>query len=460
MARYFFHHALLPNGWIRDVVIEVTADGMIGSVQPGARDGADEGFAIGLPGLVNAHSHAFQRAMAGLAEVRGSQKDSFWTWRETMYRFAMAVTPEDQRAISAHLQLELLKHGVTALVEFHYLHNHPDGRAYDEPARLSLATVEAARETGIGLTHMPVLYMTSGFDGAPLAARQKRFGLDVDTLMRIAERIRDEVAGEPDMSVGLGAHSLRAVPAEALRDLLAARGALGIEPFHIHVAEQLEEVEDCRRHHSLPPAQWLLENAAIDESWTLVHATHVTATERAGLARSGAAVALCPTTEANLGDGIFPLAEFVDDCGRIALGTDSHVCVSPWEEMRWLEYVQRLKRLERNVMTSPDGDGTGTALIRHLSESAAHVTGRPVGRLEGGYRADLIILDESQPQFAGRSPQKIVDTAIFASSNTPVRHVLVGGRWCIRDGRHEREAEIAGRYSDLLRRFGEGNRMP
>jgi formimidoylglutamate deiminase len=366
------------------------------------------------------------------------------------------VTPEDQLAISAHLQVELLKHGITALVEFHYLHNQPDGRAYDDPAILSLANVEAALETGIGLTHVPVLYMTAGLDGGPLAAHQRRFGVDVEALVKIVGRVRNRIEHERNMATGLGAHSLRAVPPDALRALLSARSALGIDPFHIHMAEQVREVEDCRNHYGLAPVEWLLDNVDVDENWTLVHATHVTGAECARAAETGATVALCPTTEANLGDGIFPLAEFAREGGHIAVGSDSHVCVSPWEELRWLEYVQRLIRRERNVMAGLGNAATGTALIQHLSSSAAHVTGRPVGRLDAGYRADLVVLDDALPQFAGRSPEKVLDTAIFASNVNPVRHVMVGGRWCIRDGRHRRDGDIGARYRDLMQRFGAG----
>jgi len=459
MARYFFDHALLPDGWASDVLIEVTSSGEIASTQCGARQRASDAsidgrFAIGLPGLINAHSHAFQRAMAGLAEFRGPARDTFWSWRDVMYRFAAALTPDDQQAMAAYLHLELLKHGYTALVEFHYLHNRPDGGVYDDPAAMSLATLEAARESGIGLTHLPVLYMSGGFDGAPLTDRQKRFGLDIDGLGRIAEDVRIAAESAPELAAGLAAHSLRAVPASELDTLLGLRETTAFAPFHIHVAEQAREVEDCQKHYGLRPIEWLLANTPVDESWTLVHATHISPAECAALARRGATVALCPTTEANLGDGIFPLPEFCEAGGAVAVGSDSHVCVSPWEELRWLEYGQRLQRQERNIMASPEAS-TGTTLLQHFSRSAPQATGRAVGRLAPGFRADIIVLDDSPPQLEGRIRDSLVDTVIFATSTNPVRHVMVGGRWRIRDGRHESEPMLAERYRRVMGRLAE-----
>ncbi|MDT8318922.1 MAG: formimidoylglutamate deiminase [Xanthomonadales bacterium] len=457
MARYFFDHALLPDGWADNVLITVAPGGAIEEVfamsDAGKNDenAIDGRFAVALPGLVNAHSHAFQRAMAGLAEFRGTARDTFWSWRETMYRFALALTPEDQFAISAWLHVELLKHGYTSLVEFHYLHNQPDGRPYDDPSLMSQATVEAAAETGIGLTHLPVLYMTADLSGTPLTDRQRRFGLDVDTLARITERVRDAVRDEPDMTTGLAAHSLRAVPPAAMTALLDARRTLGVAPFHIHVAEQKQEVEDCRTHLGRPPVDWLLDNAPVDGNWTLVHGTHVSDRACAQLAGTGAAVALCPTTEGNLGDGIFPLLTFVNAGGAIAIGSDSHVSVSPWEELRWMEYVQRLHRQERNVMATSANPHTGTALVQHLSRSAAQVTGRPVGRLAAGNRADLVVLDTAPGQFAGRRAEQVLDTAIFAAHGNPVRHVMVGGKWRVTDGHHVQETPIGDRYRKTQR---------
>mgnify|MGYP006425832005 CR=1 FL=1 len=457
MSRFFFDYALLPQGWTRDVAVEVGADGAFVSVRSvsGAERtqaiAAGEHLSVGMPGIVNAHSHAFQRAMAGLAEYRGNVRDTFWTWREIMYNVAMSITPEDQRDISAHLHIELLKHGYTSLVEFHYLHNQADGSAYDDPAIMSLATLDAARETGMGLTHIPVLYMTADFDGRPLETRQNRFGQSVESLLRIWHALDEVVAGEPDFAIGLSAHSLRAVPPDDLDALLAAFPSRDGCPFHIHIAEQRDEVDASLQHFGKTPVAWLLDRAKVDANWTLVHATHIKVKEYSALAATGATIALCPSTEGNLGDGICPIQGYRDQGGGFAIGSDSHVCVSPWEELRWLEYVQRLHHRERNVMAT-GAESTGAALLRGVYASAANVTGRPVGRIASGARADLVVLDVSSPQLAGRSPARMVDTMIFAGSANPVRHVMVGGTWRIRDGRHESETRIADRYRRVQER--------
>lgn len=460
MTRFFFDHALLPQGWTRDVAIDVGADGNFASVRSVSGSeraqtiAAGEHLGVCIPGIVNAHSHAFQRAMAGLGEYRGSARDTFWTWREIMYKTAMLITPEDQRDISAHLHIELLKQGYSSLVEFHYLHNQPDGKAYDDPAIMSLATFDAAQESGIGLTHIPVLYITADFDGRPLEARQKRFGQTVESLLRIWQTLDEVVGGKPDFATGLSAHSLRAVPPDDLEALLASSPSQAGCPFHMHIAEQQGEVEASLKQHGTTPVAWLLDHAQVDESWTLVHATHVTKEEYLALAATGATIALCPSTEGNLGDGICPVQGYHDQGGSFAIGSDSHVCVSPWEELRWLEYVQRLHHQKRNVMAIGNGS-TGAALLHGLCSSAASVTGRSVGRIATGARADLVVLDLRSPQLAGRSPATVIDTMIFASNDNPVRHVMVGGVWRIRDGRHRSETGVADRYRQVQERVME-----
>lgn len=457
MTHYFCDHALLPQGWTSDVAIDVGADGAFASVRSVSATEREQAIAAGehlslcIPGIVNAHSHAFQRSMAGLAEYRGNARDTFWTWREIMYKTAMLITPEDQRDISAHLHIELLKHGYTSLVEFHYLHNQPDGTAYDDPAIMSLATVDAAQESGIGLTHIPVLYMTADFDGRPLDRRQKRFGQTVESLLRIWQAVDDVVGDKPDFATGLSAHSLRAVPPDALEALLASWHNQAGGPFHIHVAEQQAEVDASLHQLGTTPVSWLLDHAQVDENWTLVHATHISKAEYLALAATGATIAVCPSTEGNLGDGICPTQGYHEQGGGIAIGSDSHVCVSPWEELRWLEYVQRLHLQERNVMAIGN-ESTGAALLRGLYSSAANVTGRPIGRIATGARADLVVLDGTSPQLAGRSPASIIDTMIFASNLNPVRHVMVGGIWRIRNGSHKSEMRVADRYRQVQER--------
>ncbi|EIL92811.1 formimidoylglutamate deiminase [Rhodanobacter spathiphylli] len=396
-----------------------------------------------LPGMPNLHSHAFQRAMAGLAERRSKAEDSFWSWRETMYAFAAAITPEQLKAIASQLYVEMLKSGYTRVCEFHYLHHQPDGTPYAQPAAMSLALIEAAREAGIGLTLLPVLYMSGGFDGRALSARQRRFGHSVDGYLRLLESLR---AHEDDaVRVGIALHSLRAVPEQALAEVLASPLAR-TGPIHIHIAEQIGEVQDCLATRGARPVEWLFEHADVDERWCLVHATHLTEAETAQLARSGAVAGLCPTTEANLGDGLFPLADFLDAGGTLGVGSDSHISISPVEELRWLEYGQRLATRHRNIAARQQGDSVGETLWRAALAGGARASGAPVGELRAGARADLIVLDDASPLLAARDTRSLIDSFLF-SGNTPlVRDVMVGGRWQVRDFRHRDEAAIAARY--------------
>ena len=308
-----------------------------------------------VPGIANLHSHAFQRAMAGLAERQTNPEDSFWTWRETMYRFAARFDPDTLHAVAAQLYVEMLEAGYTSVCEFHYLHHAPDGRPYADPTAMSRALIAAAQAAGIRLTLLPVLYMSGGFDGRPLGERQRRFGHDLDGFLGLLDALR--VDASDTLRIGCALHSLRAVPADAMRDVLAALPAAS--PIHIHIAEQLGEVQDCIALRGARPVEWLLANAAVDRHWTLVHATHLTGAEVQGIAGSGATVAICPTTEANLGDGLFPLRPYLDAGGRWGVGSDSQISVSPIEELRWLEYGQRLATHHRNISVQPDGNSVG-----------------------------------------------------------------------------------------------------
>ena len=330
-----------------------------------------------VPGMTNLHSHAFQRAMAGLAERRSNAEDSFWTWREVMYAFAGTIGPDELRAIAAQLYVEMLKAGYTQVCEFHYLHHQPDGTPYADPATMSLALIEAAREAGIGLTLLPTLYMTGGFDGRPLSERQRRFRFDVDGYLDLIERLGAHES--PRVRIGAALHSLRAVPESAMRSVLAC-ASLRDRPIHIHVAEQIGEVQDCLAVRNARPVEWLLDHAPVDARWCLVHATHLSDDEVTRLAASGAVAGLCPTTEANLGDGVFPLREYLDARGRIGVGSDSHISVSVVEELRWLEYGQRLMTRRRNVSASRSSPDTGATLFRYDNGSnlIASVSGAAV----------------------------------------------------------------------------------
>ncbi len=409
----------------------------------------------GVPGLVNAHSHAFQRAMAGLAETRGGEADSFWSWRETMYALAARFDPESLHAVAAQAYAEMLEAGYTHVCEFHYLHHAPDGRPYAPAGVMAEALIAAARETGIGLTLLPTLYMAGGFDGRPLVPRQRRFAHALDDYLELVGTLR--ACAPPDVSVGIALHSLRAVPADALRVVLAS-GLAARGPVHIHIAEQTGEVEDCLAATGQRPVAWLLDHAPVDARWSLVHATHIDAAESARLARSGAVAVLCPTTEANLGDGVFPLGAFLDAGGRIAIGSDSNVSISVVEELRWLEYGQRLQRCARNLCATPAQPHCGARLLQ-----LARAGGRQAAGLDaddGAAAPAEVLLDAEHPLLAARAADAVLDSWIFAGNAPLVREVRVGGRTVVHAGMHVQRGAIAVRYRQALARLRGGGAAP
>jgi len=401
-----------------------------------------------LPGIPNIHSHAFQRAMAGLAERQRDPADSFWTWRELMYRFAGRIDPETQYAIAAQLYAEMLASGYTSVCEFHYLHHQPDGRPYADPAAMSQAIIAAARDTGIRLTLLPVLYMSGGFDGRALSERQQRFGHSVQDYLSLLAQLR--ALQDDTLRVGVALHSLRAVPAHALAEVLAAIGDQPL-PVTIHCAERQAGVDECLAIRGARPVQWLLEHAAVDARWTLVHATHLTPGEVSAIAASQAVVALCPTTEANLGDGLFPLREFLAQDGRIGIGSDSNVSVSPVEELRWLEYGQRLALRQRNIGVSPMQTSTG----RNLFERC--VAGGLQSSQQVGQAGDTVHLAVASPLLAGVTEGDLHDRFVFAGNQPLVHAVVVAGRTVVRDGRHVDSADIAARYGKAMRTLLSGD---
>ena len=452
MTVLFAESALLPDGWARDVRLTIDdRTGDLAAVEVGADPvGAERLDGPVLPGMPNLHSHAFQRAMAGLAEAAELDPGSFWSWRRVMYRFAEALGPDDLATIAAQLQIEMLKAGYTAVAEFHYLHNAPDGRPYGDPAELSRALLAAATRSGIGMTLLPVLYQTSGFGGLAPSEGQRRFILSTDRFLSLVEDMTAATRGDGQFRVGVAPHSLRAVPPDALTQMLA--GIEATAPVHIHIAEQVGEVEECLAWSGTRPVDWLLDHQPVDARWCLVHATHLTPDEMTALARSSAVAGLCPTTEANLGDGLFPLEAFQAAGGIWGIGSDSHVSVSPVEELRWLEYGRRLVTLRRNVAALP-GQSTGAGLWSRALDGGAAACGRRIGALRPGYRADLLVLDGEHPLTYGRTGDRLVDALVFAGNANLVRHVLVGGRWRVRDGRHEAEAETAAAYRRVLDRL-------
>ena len=449
--KYFADYVWLPQGWDEGVGIDADA-GKIAALHNGSAraQGAEYLGCYVLPGMPNLHSHAFQRAMAGLAERQTNPSDSFWTWRETMYAFASRIGADDLQAIAAQLYVEMLKAGYTHVCEFHYLHHQPDGRPHADLAAMSLALIAAAREAGIGLTLLPTLYMTGGFDGRPLSERQQRFGFEVEGYLRLLQQLGK--MENSTLRVGVALHSLRAVPEMALREVLAAAETKD-RPLHIHIAEQIGEVQDCLALRGARPVEWLLDHAEVNERWCLVHATHLTDAETARLAQTGAVAGLCPTTEANLGDGLFPLKAYLDAGGVLGIGSDSHISVSPVEELRWLEYGQRLVTRHRNIAVSESSASVGENLWGDALFGGALATGAAIGVLEEGSRTDLIVLDDFAPQLAARSADDVVDSFIFSGNANLVRHVMVDGAWLVRDGRHRDEERIAQRYRETVMRL-------
>ena len=450
-VRWRADHAWLPEGFVAGADL-VAADGRFVAGADGK--GAASSAQWVLPGMPNLHSHAFQRAMAGLAERQSNPDDSFWTWREVMYAFAGRIGPDELRAIAAQLYVEMLKAGYTQVCEFHYLHHQPDGSPYADPAAMSLALIEAAGETGIGLTLLPTLYMTGGFDGRPLLERQRRFRFEVDGYLRLLERLHALESAR--MRVGVALHSLRAVPEAAMRSVLES-GLARDCPIHIHVAEQIGEVQDCLALRNARPVEWLLDHAPVDARWCLVHATHLVDAEMRRLAASGAVVGLCPTTEANLGDGLFPLKSFLEAGGRIGIGSDSHISVSTVEELRWLEYGQRLTTRRRNVVASRSSPSTGEILFRVALAGGTQASGVAVGTLRAGARADFVVLDDSAPLLAGRDAAHVLDTWVFAGNANLIRSVVVAGETVVDDFRHRDEERIAARYRGVVERLAKSS---
>jgi formimidoylglutamate deiminase len=427
------------DGAVRErVSLDIDAAGRLAAVTPGA-DRGQRIAGLVLPGIANLHSHAFQRAMAGLAEHGGPEGDDFRGWRDVMYRFLATLTPEDVQAVAAQLQVECLLNGYTSVAEFHDLHNAPDGTPYADPAEMALRIVAAARQSGIGLTLLPVLYCRGGFGGTPSGPGQRRFIMGTEAYGRLCAELADYAP------VGVAPHSLRAVTPDELQAALVIADTLGpATPVHIHVAEQIGEVEGCLAWSGLRPVEWLMAHARVDARWCLVHATHMTAGECGALAASGAVAGLCPTTEANLGDGVFPLLPYLQAGGRFGIGSDSNVSTSPVEELRWLDYVQRL-HLRRRTLTSD--------LAGRAASGGARALGREAGAIAPGKLADLVVLDPEHPALVGRQGDALLDSWLYAGNATPVRHVMVAGRWVVQHGAHVRGDEIVAAFRRTMRRL-------
>jgi len=438
--------ALLPDGWARDVRIRIDA-GRIAEVTAGALAAGDIRRCI-LPAPVNLHSHMFQRAMAGLTEGRTAGQDSFWTWRSLMYRFLDQLSPDDVQAIAAQVMMEMAEAGYAGVAEFHYLHHAPGGHVYDAVAEMAAQVVAAADAAGLGLTLLPVLYERGGCDGRALSAGQMRFGNDPERFGRLWQASARAVAGLPaDSGIGVAPHSLRAVSAGGLA---MAAGMPG--PVHIHVAEQVAEVAEVEAALGARPVAWLLDHAPVDARWCLIHATQMQPAETVAMARSGAVAGLCPITEANLGDGIFDGARYLAAGGRFGVGSDSNVRISLTEELRLLEYSQRLALRGRAVLAT-DGRSTGRVLLDGACAGGAQAAGRGAGGIAVGMWADLLALDTDTADFDGRTGDAILDTHIFAGDDRSVTDLWSAGRHIVQGGRHRAREAISARYRATMRRL-------
>jgi formimidoylglutamate deiminase len=462
MRRYHLQSAFLSQGWARGVIVAVSDEGFITEIDAAPADGretfsgAERIDGIVVPGMPNAHSHAFQRAMAGNTEYRLSARDSFWTWRRAMYELANRIEPEDLQILATQLFVEMLKSGYTSVAEFHYLHRQRGGVPYSGANALWEAISHAASIAGIGLTFLPTLYQTSDFGGQPLKPEQARFASDTDAFLRaLEERIgADRRGGSPTQRTGAAFHSLRAVPLMNLESVTLSLRKLDANlPVHIHVAEQLLEVQACMRETGRRPIELLLDTGLLTQHWCLVHATHATGDELKGIAAAAATVCVSISTEANLGDGFFDAARFLKAGGRLCVGSDSQSTLSPAEELRWLEYQQRLRKKRRAVLATKPESHVGTRLWRDAAQHGAQAIGQPAGMIEVGRRADWLVLDAAHPSMVGAAADTALDHLLFAGGDAAIRDVMVAGRWVIKDRHHATEDELRPRFAGLMRRL-------
>lgn len=445
--KIFAKRAYCIEGWCSNVRVVLNGDSIADITADSASEVGDIQVDTLLPALANLHSHSFQRAMAGMTEYREKGRESFWTWRELMYRFLDNLTPDHIQAFAAQTFLEMQKAGFASVGEFHYVHNQSGGTQYDNPAELSARVMQAAEQSGIGLTHLPVLYTYGGADGRALEGGQKRFFNSVDSFSALVEACQNAAQDLPsDTIVGIAPHSLRATSASDLTETVARHGK---NPIHIHIAEQVKEIEEISHHHGARPVEWLLENAPVDDQWCLIHATHMTEAETRNMAQSGAVAGLCPITEANLGDGAFNGQLFLQADGSFGLGSDSNVNISLTEELRTLEYSQRLRGQQRNVMVKEVGS-TGQSLYLGAAQGGAQALARNAGRIETGALADLVAIDSSDPTLCALSDNQILDGLVFAAKDNVVTDVWSAGRHQVRDKHHIHEESIQANYRQAI----------
>jgi formimidoylglutamate deiminase len=449
VSALFARKALISKGWATDVRLELRA-GRIAAVTAGAnREDGDIEVGVLIPGLCNAHSHAFQRALAGRTEKRSPEgRDNFWTWRERMYALAGCLDAEALAAIASQAYVEMLTSGYTGVAEFHYLHR-PAGAKRADPAMYE-ALCAAAAHSGIRMTYVPVLYERAGFEDPAPHGHQQQFALGLDGFL---EHHAQATAQSSDtISTGIGVHSLRAVTADSLREVAAVAESSGI-PMHLHIAEQQREVDQCLSHHGRRPVRWLLENFDVNDNWCLVHATHMDGEEATELAASRAVVCVCPSTEANLGDGLFPLHDFLSAGGRMAIGSDSHISINPFEELRWLEYGQRLASQSRNVVALKDAH-VGRELFDRALRGGAQASGQAATGIDVGAPADLVALFDDDPMLVGHGHESLLDALVFSGYRLPVDRVMVHGEWRVIDGEHVARDAVRQSFAATLKRIG------
>ncbi len=439
------------TGWQSDKTL-VIEEGVITAINSGFEEGATRLKGPVIPGMSNCHSHAFQRAFVGMSEQGSEGQDSFWTWRKVMYGFLGQINPDQLQTIATQLYIEMLKAGYTNVGEFHYLHHQSDGKHYQNLAEMSSQIFKAADNAGIALTHLPVAYQYSGFGSQPANPGQCRFINDADQFNQLVSNCFDLSKEYAESRVGIAPHSLRATDLPMLNDILGHVKSLDASaPIHIHIAEQQQEVNDSLAFSQKRPVQWLYDNIDVDQHWCLIHATHLTQSERQGIAKSKAVAGICPTTEANLGDGIFPTTEYLEDDGVIAIGSDSHISVNPIEELRWLEYAQRLIKQQRAILATSEQASVGANLWQRAVQGGAQSLGRNCDSISVGKKADLLVLDENKVSLFAHQSQHILDSFIFASHQNPVRDVFVAGNWVVEDGRHHLEDSSAEQYRNVLK---------
>ena len=444
--------AWVAGRWQQSVLLRIDAQGRWSSVQSNVQQPPPDARRVDgplLPGLVNAHSHAFQRAFAGLSERRESAADDFWSWRDRMYRVAMRITPAQMHAVAAQLYVELLRGGYTQVCEFHYLHHDTDGTPYADPATMCWSLTEAAADAGIGLTVLPVLYQRAGFALPELRADQRRFASTPELVYRLMQAV--SASARPRVNAGVAIHSLRAASAESIDALLRLVGDAAV-PIHIHVAEQTSEVDDCIKATGARPIAWLCQRLQLDTRWQLVHATHTVPSEIDALAASGAGIVVCPSTEGNLGDGLVDLQGWLGAAVPMAIGSDSHVTRNWPEELRWLEYGQRLVHRQRNVAAEPGAGQSASAarLFEVTLVAGGTAAGQPAWGLLAGARADALVLDAHAPALLGIPPRHRLDALVFSGSEPVLREVMVAGRVVLRDGHHAQESAIAERFAAVM----------